>query len=270
MTRLVTAQIKDIPTTMKDYDQQLQQITGCSLFELANYAVEASYQQQDLAAKKAAVIPVTAGEGLIEGFSEAVMAILEFIGFEALITDQPDLGGLDQAYQLGADIALMADDDTFLAWNLANRKWANNDRATAKGYVAALNKTSGGLTAKSVLVLGLGSVGVESVKALNEQGVSSIGVCDLNVEKMERIKKEFGPSIELIKDLTYGLQKYDLIIEATPAAEIIRADDVDQKTVIAAPGIPLGLSARAVTKIEQGLIHDPLQLGVAVMGLEVL
>ena len=45
----------------------------------------------------------------------------------------------------------------------------------------------------------------------------------------------------------------------------IEAKHIQPTTAIAAPGVPLGLSPEAQTRIESRLIHDPLQIGVATM-----
>ena len=50
-----------------------------------------------------------------------------------------------EAYQSGADIVYMADDDRFISINLNKKKMADNEYATALGYTAALEGATGSL-----------------------------------------------------------------------------------------------------------------------------
>ena len=65
--------------------------------------------------------------------------------------------------------------------------------------------------------------------------------------------------------LERALQHYAFVFDATPAGGFIEARHIRPDTVIAAPGIPLGVSPEAVARIEERLIHDPLQIGVTTM-----
>jgi pyrrolysine biosynthesis protein PylD len=58
-----------------------------------------------------------------------------------------------------------------------------------------------------------------------------------------------------------------MIVDATPAAEIIDAEFISPQTFLTAPGMPLGLDRDALKKISDRLLHDPLQIGVATMGM---
>ena len=57
------------------------------------------------------------------------------------------------------------------------------------------------------------------------------------------------------------------MIDATPANGIIRARDIASQSYIAAPGVPLGVSSRALEKGSDRILHDPLQIGVATMAM---
>jgi pyrrolysine biosynthesis protein PylD len=61
-----------------------------------------------------------------------------------------------------------------------------------------------------------------------------------------------------------------LVVDATNAAGIIHANDISPQTFIAAPGMPLGLSPEAQINVSDRLLHDPLQIGVATMGMAVV
>jgi pyrrolysine biosynthesis protein PylD len=67
------------------------------------------------------------------------------------------------------------------------------------------------------------------------------------------------------EELERALQRFTLVFDATPAGGFIEARHIRPDTVIAAPGIPLGVSPEALARIEGRLIHDPLQIGVATM-----
>lgn len=267
MTRLFTDQISHIPETIEEYNQKLKDKTGSGLVGLANYALGTEYGTDFFAQKKAAVIPVTVGKGVIQGFSKTVASILEFMGFEVLITNNPDIKGIKEAYQKRADILLMADDDEFIALNLENDKYVDNNWATARAYVNGLELMVGGLKDRTVVVQGLGPVGEESVRALIEKG-ARIKVYDIDEQKMAELTKE--ASVEAVKNPEQELKQDKLILEATPVENTIQEDYIDQETYISAPGVPLGVGKTAVSSVENRLIHDPLQLGVSLMAVSVL
>jgi pyrrolysine biosynthesis protein PylD len=58
---------------------------------------------------------------------------------------------------------------------------------------------------------------------------------------------------------------YSLFYDASPAQGIILPEHIKPHTIVAACGIPLGLSDEARSFIGDRLIHDPLQLGTAAM-----
>ena len=91
---------------------------------------------------------------------------------------------------------------------------------------------------------------------------------------------EISPEVaEQLKDLSkvniqYSLQtalsRYQLLIDATNSANVIGEKEITPDTFIAAPGIPLGLTEAAYAKVKDRLLHDPLQTGVATMGVMAL
>ncbi len=268
MTRLVTDQIISIPLKMQSYDSELLAKTGCTLSQLAveGAGFSGSQTAQNCSV---AVIPVNSGQGTITGFSEAVCAIAAHLGFQAYITGFSDVGGLVEAYEKNADLVLMADDQFYAAINLKTHLVAKNDQATAYGYTVALAKMAGGLSGKEVLLIGAGPVGREAGMALGQAGATTI-VYDLNkkreIELAADLKKEFGVQAVLSgMHLEQALERKPLIFDASPGDGFIPAALVDGNTMIAAPGLPLGLDERALGKVGGRLIHDPLQIGTAVM-----
>ena len=69
-------------------------------------------------------------------------------------------------------------------------------------------------------------------------------------------------------DSDQALLAHHLIVEATNATEVIRARHVTANTRVAAPGMPCGITRNARENLVGRLIHDPLQIGVAVMACE--
>jgi len=268
MTRLVTDQIISIPQKMQSYDSELLAKTGCTLSQLAaeSAGLNGSQTAQNCSV---AVIPVNSGQGTITGFSEAVCAIAVHLGFQAYITGFSDVGGLAEAYEKNADLVLMADDQFYVAINLKTHLVAKNDQATAHGYTVALAKMAGGLSGKEVLLIGAGSVGREAGMALCKAGAIA-NVYDLDqkkeIELAAALKKEFGTHNVLSgMNLVQALERKPLIFDASPGDGFIAADLVDENTIIAAPGLPLGLDEQALGKVGERLVHDPLQIGTAVM-----
>jgi 3-methylornithyl-N6-L-lysine dehydrogenase len=225
------------------------------------------------ATQRLAVIPITTGEGTIKGFSEAVCAIAAHLSFPAAITNATDLTGLVEAYREGASIAIMADDHCYAAFNLLTRRVACNDEATAKGYTVALQKMAGGLAGKDVFLIGAGPLGTAAAKALLEEEASLI-IYDLAREKEAALAESFDPEArkQIIIGLTLeqALLRTNLIFDASPGDAFIPATLLKPDACIAAPGLPLGLDPAAASLHADRLIHDPLQIGTAVMLFQAL
>lgn len=264
MTRLTSGMLEGIPADLVSYDAVLKRRTGLGLFGIACNAagVPKVKARRALLSTVAAVVPVTAGAGVIPGFSEAVGGIIAHLGCRAFVTEKSDVGGLAEAVKNGADVVFMADDDLFAAFDLRRRRLADNVNATARGYVCALEALAGGLSGKAVLVIGAGRVGSACVRTLLERGAGP-AVYDVVETKARALSSECGITFE--PDLKRALSRYSLIIEASGAPGVIGEGDVGPDTAVAAPGVPLGVSPQAVPLLEDRLIHDPLQIGVSVM-----
>lgn len=273
MTRLIAAQVLMIPEKIKEFDQELIEKTGSSLKELASEASGIGSASPKPTAQSVAVIPITTGEGTIKGFSEALCAIAAYLGFPAFITAASDVTGLVEAYQSGATIALMADDHLYAAINLKTRRIAGNDEATAIGYTATLQKMAGDLTGKEVLLIGAGPLGSAAAKALLKEGASLI-TYDLIREKEAALLKSYTKAEQqrITKGLSLekALSRTNLIFDASPGDAFIPATLLKPNVYIAAPGLPLGLKPSAARLHADRLIHDPLQIGTAVMLFQAL
>ncbi len=268
MTRLISDQIRTIPEKLETYDEELKTKTGLKLGELAAQAAGIIAKQIEPQRVTVAVIPVTAGLGTIEGFSEAIRAIAIHLGFRAFITASTDVGGLAEAYESGADLAILADDYVYVAINLNTRRVAGNDEATALGYTMALAKMAGGLNGKEVLLIGAGPVGSKAAGALIETGAKLI-VLDLDKQReaglAEVIEKKYGRRVAFGLELEEALQRKPLIFDASTGEGFITASMISENTIVAAPGLPSGLTSEAQKKVAARLVHDPLQIGTAVM-----
>lgn len=272
MTRLKQNDVVSIATMLVEYNAELVRMTGCSLRELAVHAVGREVSE-DLAEKpQVAVIPMTCGQGIIEGFVESVASIISYLGFKVVITKSRDAGGVAEAVQNGSEILFMADDDHFVAVNLRTGKVSDNGEATGKGYVAGLVHMCSGLMGKKVLVIGAGPVGSSAALALLRSG-AEVAIYDIDLLASQRLSETIikqGYTISLEAELDGALARHCIIVDACPAGEFIMLRHISEDTIIAAPGIPLGVEAVGIEKLSNRLLHDPLQIGVATMLFEVL
>lgn len=264
MTRLKPRDLAGLDQSLELYDRELLAKTGRTLRQIACRA-GAIGEDQILGAirtTKVGVISITAGQGVISGFAQAVRDIVGHLGFRVFVPEQADIAGLAAAIEEGADVVFMADDARFVAVSLSTRRVVDNAEATGRGYGAALEGLTDGMGGRRVLVIGAGEVGTASARILKEMG-GRIGVFDRDAMRAERLAREVEGAVE--HDLEQALQTYTIIVDACPASGIIEARHINPTTIVAAPGIPLGLTPEARSRIGDRLIHDPLQIGVATM-----
>jgi len=273
MTRLRTGDIKDISGQLADYDRELLDRTGQTLRGIACRALDISEEDFQSLSKNVTVgvVPIRGGEGVIEGFSHTVKDIVKHIGFNVFVTDETDVGGIAGAVERGAEVVMMADDSRFVALNVKQGRVVDNAEATAKGFVAGLDLMVGGLKGQTVLVIGCGPVGRNAALAAFHRG-AGVSVFDIDDRRSLHLAREVetltGQSVHVERSFEDALRNHHLLVEATNAAGIIVESFITPEMYIAAPGMPLGLTSTAVEKISHRLLHDPLQLGVAVMALE--
>ena len=270
MTRLTTDDITSIADELQTYDEELVGKTGRTLTGIACHAADISEAEMlKIAADiRVSVVPITFGQGVIPGFCETIANIVSHMGCRALVAQQANVAGLAEAYEDKSDILMFADDDRFVAIDVKNGIVVDNAVATAEGFIAGLNLMAGGLNQKNVLVLGCGPVGRAAAHTLVQEG-AIVSIYDINSESSSylasEIKKISKTQINIIEKLDQALTEHQFIVDATPAAEIIRASHISAQTRISAPGVPLGLDKAAQAKITDRLLHDPLQIGVATM-----
>jgi pyrrolysine biosynthesis protein PylD len=270
MTRLNEQLIKNIGGTLEAYDASLVKKTGLTLKQIAMQAGGLSEERMKdaLRSNRVAVVPVTWGQGRIKGFVEAIREILNHIGVNVFQSKATDIAGFAEAIGKGADIIFCADDERFIALNLPLKRVVDNAEATARGYVEALGCAAGGLNGRDVLVIGgAGQVGWNAVLWLKKKG-AHVSVYDDDQDRL--LLRSRGHDVMVEHNLGETLEKHLIFFDASPATDIIRVEHIQPETVIAAPGIPLGLSDEAYSIIIERLIHDPLQIGVATMLAEAI
>ena len=135
MTRLTTDDIATIADELEAYDSKLLSKTGCTLCGIACRAagVEESEIKKLSGNLLVGVIPITFGGGVISGFCESVAGIVSHIGCRAFVTSAADIAGIAEAVEKKADILMFADDDRFVAIDMANRQCRGQRRCDGKG-----------------------------------------------------------------------------------------------------------------------------------------
>ena len=257
VTRLITEWIADMEEGCQRRDLELKEKTGLSLLELA--AKAAGREPAELRRLRGDVlvtaVPVTAGLGVIGQFAQSVAAIVRTAGFNCTVTEKSDVDGIYEAYSAGADLIFIADDDRFLAINTNANKIGENNLATAAGFVAALEammaKRGVAMKDAPVLILGYGPVGRQAEEILLAKG-ARVTVFD---------KDPFQGKPNRPQDIIH----FPYIIEATPQPAWIHKEMLSPNSLIAAPGIPLGLDAETAELFKNQLVHDMLDIGTATM-----
>jgi pyrrolysine biosynthesis protein PylD len=275
MTRLQSDDISDIVPQLKAYDEELFSKTGHSLRQIACHAV--GQKENDargiLSRLRVGIVPIRWGQGVITGFGEATAAILRHLGFNTSVTGHSDISGLAEAYEKKADVVFLSDDNDFVALNVISRQAVHNAEATGKGFAAGLDLMAGGLGDQKVLVLGCGAVGRAAALTLLRFG-ATVSIYDTNaghaMEFKSALSGQESDRIKIESDFDAALDGHSLVVDATNAAGIIHAKDISSQTFIAAPGMPLGLTREAANKVSDRFLHDPLQIGVATMGMAIV
>jgi pyrrolysine biosynthesis protein PylD len=297
MTRLKYPDIKDIAGQLADYDNELLSKTGHTLRGIACHALGIREEKilPLVGSVTVGIVPIGSGQGVIPGFSQTIAQIVRHIGFNAFVTSESDVTGIAEAVEEKAQIIMMADDQRFVALNVARGLVVDNSEATGKGFSAGLDLMTGGLKDQKVLVIGCGPVGQSAALATIHRG-AEVSIFDIDSQRSQVLAKailertgghenshqgtkaqrntkksllKFSSShVNIEQSLEKALSGHSFIVEATNAAEVINDIFITPETYIAAPGMPLGLTPAAVRKVSQRLLHDPLQLGVAVMAIE--
>jgi pyrrolysine biosynthesis protein PylD len=270
MTLLKEKDICEVARNLRSYNDELIIKTGTDLAGIALHAVgiNESYYNSHKSNAQIAVIPVSCGEGVINGFCDMVKDIIKFLGFSSYVTSQKDIAGVEEAYQKKASALFIADDEKFIALNTLSRKVVDNGDATGRGYAAALDLMAGGIRDKEVLIIGAGPVGIGAAAFINMKG-AKISVNDIDEKKAMKLKDSME-CINIVTDLDKALPDFNFVLDATPAAGIIKEPAINEGTIIAAPGIPLGVESACAASFLYKIVHDVLEIGVATMLFDVL
>ena len=270
MTRLKTDDVINIAASMAEYEVELTAKTGLTLRGIACHA--AGVREDDIETilenVSVGVIPISSGEGIISGFCESVKDIVIHLGCRAFITQTADVAGLVEAFEKTTDILMFADDNRFVALHTRYRRIIDNSVATGQGFAAGLDLMAGGLKDGNTLVIGCGPVGISAIETLIRAG-ARVSVYDIDQDRCRAVAESLGQrlnsKISSQSDFEAALANSRFIIDATPVANIIHDRHITPETYIGAPGVPIGLTDDAYSKISDRILHDPLQIGVATM-----
>lgn len=260
MTRLNVADIKGIASNLELYDSELKKAIHYTMEEIAKYAVGLSVNYKIDDCLKIAVVPVTSGMGIINGFSETVRDILKYCGLNAYVTKTTDIEGIQEAYSIGADIVFIANDNTCSAFSLGNKVYSDNGYATGIAFSAALELMMEKVKNEKVLILGAGQVGKAAVEYFISKEAIPV-LYDIDPDKMKCIAEK-ASEVQL-EDHSIDLKNYKYILEATNDANFIGKNDVRKGTKISAPGMPLGVKKDALDSVN--LFHNSLEMGILTM-----
>jgi pyrrolysine biosynthesis protein PylD len=262
MALLTPEDLKNINKQLQEADSAVRRVTG---FDIKGICKD--FYGTTPCCEKVGIVPVTSGNGIIGSFSESLHAITEYFGFDSFVTDMPDVSGYYEAVRNGAQIILMADDNTFLAHNLKNGKIANNQPCTGIIYAEIASRYLKA-DSKDVLAVGLGKVGFPGVAHLVHKGFRVYGY-DADRTLLEKTVSSLGiiPFDPLNPE---SPRKFSVIFEATPCADTIPESVISENCVISTPGIPCAISNELQKKYGVELVMEPLGIGTASMLYSVL
>lgn len=270
MTCLTTSDVIGIPGGWDEYDKLIQRVLGVDLLTLAARAAGRKEEEvrSALAGRRLAAVSISSGVGVVGGFAESLASIGRHMGLEAEVMSQPDGDGFREAEKWGAELVISADDYKFLARRTANGLTADNNPATSRVFVTALELMNGGsLRDQEVVVLGLGIIGRGAAAYLAERGAYPL-LYDPDPKRSAAAGVEIseGELLRNTNDLAKALKRTNLIYDATPVLEALPEELWPAEAVVSAPGVPLSWPLEWINADgPRRLWHDPLQSGTAAM-----
>ena len=259
MALLTPEDLININRQLQEADSAVRRVTGLDIKGVC----EAFYGTSPCD-EKIGIVPITSGNGIIGNFSASLHAITQYFGFESFVTCMPDVSGYYEAVRKGAEIILMADDNTFLAHNFKNGKIANNQLCTGTIYAEIASRYLKADT-QEVLVVGLGKVGFPGAAHFVHKGFKVYGY-DADKVALEKAASNLGITPF---DLSTP-RKFSMIFEATPCANTIPESLLSKNCVISTPGIPCAIPNDLRKKYNVELVMEPLGIGTASMLYSVL
>jgi pyrrolysine biosynthesis protein PylD len=271
LTRLQSSDVTAVAAGLAVRESGLRRMTGRGLLGIGCHAagLDEDRVRKAVAGLTAAVVPVTSGQGMIPGFCGAVRSVLGHIGLSAFVSRRADASGILEAFEAGVDLVFFADDRRFVALNLPLYSVVDNAEATGRGFAAGLDLMAGGVDGRAVLVLGCGPVGRGAALELQRRG-ASVSVCDRSRRRSRELAGALaaaGRGGRVVESLSDCRGKFRLWLEATSSAGVIDADLLGDDSLVAAPGMPLGLTPPAAARMAGRLLHDPLELGTVTMAV---
>lgn len=262
MTRLVRDDIYEIKESIRKYDKEVfYKQTGCTMSQVARIAAGVHTEENPFSV---ATVTVTSGLGEISGFADTNTAILKHCGIDAVTMQKTDVAGIQEAFESGRDLIMMADDDIFSIFGAGVKVQSDNGDATGRSYAAALIEAIKNrhlaILGQKILVLGAGPVGEAACDYIAKAGAVPC-IFDLDTAKA-RALCEKNTKAELIERLDSYLD-FKYILDASTAKELIDEKDVTEETIISAPGVPCIATKKACEKAT--VIHNPLELGTIAM-----
>jgi pyrrolysine biosynthesis protein PylD len=251
-------------------DRLIRAALGVDLLTLGALAADrpGPWVAERLRGRRLAALSVSSGQGVLPGFAGVLAALGRGLSLKAETMPGADEDGLTEAAAWGADWVIRADDDSFEVRDMAGRILADNNRATSRAFVAALELLAGGsLAGREVLVLGLGVIGRGAAVRLLELGAWPL-LFDIDPVKGPAALAEVGGG-EVVAEVDGRIlaNRTALIFEAVPRREIWKTGPPKEAPLrVAAPGVPLSWPAEWLRPGGPArLWHDVLPSGVAAM-----
>ena len=270
MTCLTTSDVIGIPGGWEEYDKSIKEVLGVDLLTLAAMSQDKPVEQVQagLANRRLAAISISSGVGVVSGFAESLASIGRHLGMDAKVMSRPDRDGFREAAKWRADFVISADDHRFLARESSRGLTANNNPATSRVFVTALELMNGGsLKEREVVVLGLGIIGLGAASYLCDLGAYPL-MYDPDPKRATAAQGEIREG-EIIRDQTQlaeVLGRTNLIYDATPVLAALPESLWPAEAVVSAPGVPLSWPLDWLSgSSKRRLWHDPLQSGTAAM-----
>lgn len=270
MTCLTTTDVIGIPDGWDEYNKHIQRILGVDLLTLAARSAGRGVEEvrSGLAGRRLAAVSISSGVGVVVGFAKSLASIGRHLGMEAMVMERPDGDGFREAEKWGADLVISADDYKFLARRTAKGLTADNNPATSRVFVAALELMNGGsLRDQDVVVLGLGIIGIGAASYLADLGAYPL-MYDPDSKRRAAAGGEIsdGEVLRNPDELARALGRTKLIFDATPVLQALPESLWPAEAVVSAPGVPLSWPLEWLTTDgPRRLWHDPLQSGTAAM-----
>ena len=255
MALLTPEDLANMKSGLVENDRLISELTGSSLEELCGLIYGTQKKRE-----KIAIVPITAGCGIIGSFSESLLFTVQHFGMNGFITKNTDVAGYYEAVKSGADIILMADDLAFVAHNLKNGKIAHNQICTGRVYAEILCHAKERPEENDVLLIGLGKVGTPALETLLKAG-KNVYVYDVDSKRVDEIVSKYP----VLKYQPADQKTFFKIFEATPCADTVPEGCLEPGTLISTPGIPCCLSKELQEKYLCQIVQEPLGIGTLSM-----